>query len=119
MNNMTDLKELTPHEELWFTDVKDALNKAKLISWDGCHKIYVAMDDHEAQWFFENYAYSLMATPEEMYTTIRDWWNKSCGLRFISSVRYDADNPNNGFTTLVPQFVDAVRDDEDEEEDEG
>ena len=40
-------------------------------------------------------------------------------MRFISSVRYDADNPNNGFTTLVPQFVDAVRDDEDEEEDEG
>ena len=41
-------------EEYW-GDVEDALQSAELIAFDGCHKIYLAMDAEQAEWFRKNY----------------------------------------------------------------
>jgi hypothetical protein len=70
---------------------------------------------------------------DEMLETLKKWYDESCGLRFISAVRTDLDDPNAGFTNLISQFeeedcedcgesgcqgVCADYEDEDEDEDE-
>jgi hypothetical protein len=96
-----------------FDVVAGALTEAELIAWDGCHKIYVAMDPIEAAWFNENYEHVMIGTSEEMLETVVDWFNRSCGLRFVSAVSHDEEDPNSGFMELIPQF--AETDDEDDE----
>jgi hypothetical protein len=41
---------------------------------------------------------------DQMLATLHDWWDSSCGLRFISSVKTVKGDPNEGFTHLIPQF---------------
>ena len=41
-------------EEL-FEDVAVAMESAKLVAFDGCHKIYLAMDEGQVDWFKMNY----------------------------------------------------------------
>jgi hypothetical protein len=102
-------------EDYWH-EVRENVEWAKLVAFDGCHKIYLAMDDHEAQWFHENYEYTLTASPKEMMDKLHEWWNESCGLRFISAVEHNADDPNAGFTDLIPQGAeDEARREEEEE----
>lgn len=115
----------TTMQDCW-SDVKYALNDAKLIAFDGCHKIYLAMDDIEAKWFADNYnekecstSLNFTGSPDEMLATIRTWWDESCGLRFISAVSHNEQDPNAGFVTLIPQGAeDEVEVDEDEDDDE-
>lgn len=111
-----------------FAPVENALEDAILIAFDGCHKMYVALDDEQADWFRENYNgrsctdRTFTGTPEEMLATLKVWWDESCGLKFINSVTTDYDDPNAGYTTLIGQFdwqddEDFLsQDDEDEEE---
>lgn len=94
--------------------VEAVIADAKLVAFDGCHKIYLAMDDEEAKWFRENYEIIVESTPEEMFDAVVDWYEGSCFLRFVSAVRHNPENPNDGFTTLIGQFDDQ----DDEEEDE-
>jgi hypothetical protein len=112
----------TTMEDCW-SDVENALEYAHLIAFDGCHKIYVAMDETEAKWFRENYTASVCetsrnyeASPEKMLEKLREWYDESCGLRFISGVEHNETDPNAGFTTLIPQG--ASDEDEDDEDDE-
>lgn len=82
---------------------------ARLIAFDGCHKIYLAMDDEQADWFRENYNgtsctdRTFTGTPKEMMRMLRTWWDESCGLKFIQSVVTDYDDPNAGFVSLISQ----------------
>lgn len=96
-----------------FEPVEVAVNDALLIAFDGCHKIYLAMDEIEAEWFRENYEIVVEDTPEVMLATLREWYEDSCFLRFISAVEHNEENPNAGFTHLIEQGWDT---DEDEEE---
>ena len=96
-------------------DVEKALLSAKLIAWDTCHKIYLAMDSGQEEWFKENYADAIfVGTPEQMLETIVHWWHSSCSLRFISAVETNEVDQNEGFTQLIPQFAEF----DDEEGDE-
>jgi hypothetical protein len=93
-------------------DVEKAVMSALLISWDSCHKIYIAMDGEQAAWFERNYteennSVSFRGAPWEMYEKIQEWWDVSCGLRFISAVWTDNEDPNNGFISLIPQFAEV------------
>lgn len=98
--------------------VEAVITDAKLVAFDGCHKIYLAMDDEEATWFRLNYNFIVQSSPDVMLQAVTDWYEASCLLRFVSAVRSNPENPNEGFTTLVEQGADA--DDEDEDEyDEG
>lgn len=86
--------------------VRETLPDARLIAWDECHKIYVAIDDAQADWFRES-GYTLMeGTPDEMFDTLVKWFDASCWLRFIDAVRLTAPDPNDGYIGLIPQFAD-------------
>ena len=101
----------------YWDDVEDAVQDAHLIAWDTCHKIYLAMDAEQAEWFLEYYApNTFQGTPEQMLSTLREWWDASCGLRFIQAVTTNHADQNEGFESLIPQG--AEWDDEDDEDDE-
>ena len=90
-----------------WTSTKTALQTAKGIAWDTCHKIYVLMDDEQMR-VMKTYEYSPLLTadamtPDEMLTTVQSWYEQSCFLRFIDAVHTVDDNPNEGFTTLIGQ----------------
>lgn len=102
----------TTHKPDLFDKVEACIADALLVAYDGCHKIYLAMDDHEAEWFRTNFEIILQGSPEEMLAKVKDWYQDSCFLRFVNSVRYTPENPNDGFTTLIPQFAEDDMDDE-------
>jgi hypothetical protein len=96
--------------------VEVAVELAKGIAFDTCHKIYVLMDDDQMAQMKE-YGYDPLiaadtTTPEQMLTTIRKWYSNSCGLRFVSGVRTVGGDPNEGFIDLIPQGADDDEDDE-------
>jgi hypothetical protein len=97
-------------------DVEAYTKLAVLIAWDTCHKIYLAMDETQADWFREAYAPDTYeGTPEEMFAKIKEWYEVSCGLRFVSAVRTNSADPNEGFYSLIPQFAEDDDDDDDDE----
>jgi len=112
----------TTMEDCW-SDVEYAVEDAHLIAFDGCHKIYLAMDEHEAKWFKDNYNgtqcddRTFEGTAHEMLEKLKEWYNESCGLRFISGVSHNEVDPNAGFTTLIPQGASDEAEEEDEDED--
>lgn len=88
-------------------DILATLTDAVGIAWDGCHKIYILMDETEYK-LWEEYGYDPLIrvdSPDQALVTLQDWWEQSCGLRFINSVRTTL-NPNDGFDDLIPQFAD-------------
>ena len=94
--------------------VEDFVADAKAITWDTCHKIYVLMDDEQVAemrgYGYEPIVTKAEATTEQMIEMLQEWYDESCGLRFINAVETNHENPNAGFTDLVPQFFE----DEDE-----
>lgn len=102
--------------------VQDRIEDAKGIAFDTCHKIYVLMDDQQMAQMKE-YGYgdepdtdSLLYASDwsanELFATVKKWYEQSCGLRFVEAVSTTAEgiDPNEGFETLIGQF------DTDEEE---
>lgn len=97
----------------YWDDVADAVQDARLIAWDTCHKIYLAMDAEQEAWFLENYAPdTFTGTPDEMLEMLRLWWYNSCGLRFIQAVTTNTANRLERFDDLIPQGADWDDDDE-------
>jgi hypothetical protein len=86
--------------------VEDALSDARLVAWDECHKIYLALDDTEADWFRTSGYTIVEGDPADLLATLHRWWDESCFLRFISGVVHNAEDPNAGFTALIPQGAD-------------
>jgi hypothetical protein len=83
------------------------LHDAKGIAFDGCHKIYVLMDDQQMAEMKE-YGYDPLLSAQDltvdaMLSTLKGWYEKSCGLRFINAVSTDSEDPNAGFVDLIPQ----------------
>jgi hypothetical protein len=90
--------------------VEAALQNADSIAFDGCHKIYILLDRDQTQQM-RDYGYEEdsselheVTDPATALKTLREWWDDSCGLRFINSVRTVQGNPNDGFETLIAQF---------------
>lgn len=100
--------------------VDEYAENALLAAWDGCHKIYMAMDPHEAAWFRENYSEHIVEAGEDGSTivdAIRNWWLDSCPLRFVNAVWHDEVDPNAGFVSIISQFArDEYDDYEDDDE---
>jgi hypothetical protein len=86
-----------------------ALISAKGIAWDGCHKIYILLDDEQMR-LMEEYGYDPLIPitnnqeRHEAVLTLVDWFGRSCGLRFISAVHTDEKDPNAGFFHVIRQF---------------
>jgi len=102
-----------------YSDVEVALETAKAIAWDTCHKIYVLMDDEQVEKMRE-YEYDPLITSDEMgasemLATIQTWYEDSCGLRFVEGVTTNHEDPNLGFESLIPQGADDEDDDDTDE----
>lgn len=91
-----------------FDLVREAVETAQAITWDECHKIYVLMDTHQVE-LMRSFGYEpiLMAddlSDEAMLNKLEEWYDESCGLRFINAVATNAENPNEtDFTSLIGQ----------------
>jgi len=77
------------------------------ITWDECHKIYILMDEGQVDQMY-SYGYNPIITSaemssEEMLETLKEWYVKSCGLRFISAVATKAKDGGDRFTELLAQ----------------
>ena len=107
---------MTATEVIGWSAVQDAAQSAVGIAFDGCHKIYVLMDEGQIA-LFRSYGYAdsdgsgselihiLFSTPDEVFATLENWYRHSCGLRFITAVRTTSD-PIDGFRDLIPQTYD-------------
>lgn len=100
-----------------FTPVEEALETAKGIGFDGCHKIYVLMDDEQMRQMRE-YGYDPLisatdSTPSQMLQTVMEWYDQSCGLRFVESVK-TKDDEDDEFVALIPQGADEEEEECDE-----
>lgn len=97
--------------EKYWAKVEIAVEMARGIAFDGCHKIYVLMDDAQMA-EMKGYGYDPLfssddLTPSEMFETIQTWWSASCGLRFVNAIRTVKGDPNDGFITLIPQGAES------------
>lgn len=100
--------------------VEDALTEADSIAFDGCHKIYVLLDSEQTA-LMREYGYEWVVPVSDRNAaleTLSDWYEDSCGLRFISSVATNHDDPNAGFENLISQFEFEEDEDEGLDEDE-
>ena len=92
--------------------VKEYLKEATSIAWDGCHKIYILMDEQEHQKMIE-YGYgedgSILERINELtssaFALVKAWYDGSCELRFIHAVRSVevGEDEEDDFTDLIPQ----------------
>ena len=83
--------------------VENYIDEAILVAFDGCHKIYLALDEIEAKFFRDEYPHVVENTSDTMLATVVRWYGESCGLKFVQGVRHNAANPNAGFTSIVDQ----------------
>lgn len=98
-------------EEPFLSDVKHALENAFSITWEGCHKIYIMLDQesHE-QMISYKYDPILVKDKNEAVSKLWEWFDNSCGLRFIQSISFPMNNEN--YINVIGQG--EYDDDEDE-----
>jgi hypothetical protein len=89
------VKEVLEMAASW-DKVEVAVEMAKGIAFDTCHKIYVLMDDAQMEQMKE-YGY------DPLISTIQKWYSDSCGLKFVQAVRTVEGDPNDGFISLIGQ----------------
>lgn len=91
--------------------MKRYLNQATSIAWDGCHKIYILMDEQEHQKMI-GYGYGdddsmLVRIDGDIHFAfglLQSWYDNSCELKFIHAVRtVEFEEEEDGFTNLIPQ----------------
>jgi len=98
-----------------FDKVETALETAKGIAFDTCHKIYVLMDEDQVE-LMRKYEYEEIRSiadisKESMLELLKDWYASSCSLRFIQSVRTTSpDEDVDGFEDLISQFEEIDED---------
>lgn len=67
-------------------DITEYVRRAKLVAFDGCHKLYIALDDVEADWFRGSSYETFEGSVDGMIDKVLEWFDGSCNLRFISAV---------------------------------
>lgn len=94
--------------------LRTALEDAKALAWDGCHKIYVILDDGALAQMTE-YGYGdddsylvkvgkSAASRRHALQTLHRWWSWSCSMRFITTVHDSPTDPNKGYLSVIDQF---------------
>ena len=92
-------EELAQQLAACWVKVEETLPLAKAMHFNGCHKIYLSMDDTEVEQM-KRYGYDVVK-PD--LATLKHWFEESCELRFINAVHTNEDDPNAGFVQLIPQ----------------
>lgn len=94
------------------TTLDEIVAQAYSLSWDGCHKLYLNMDEAQHEKIM-GYGYDLTIINRDPAVTmdkIEEWYNDSCSLRFIDAV-FTNDDETDKFVTIVPQFFLEEEDD--------
>ena len=68
--------------------VEDILEKAISITWEGCHKIYICLDQESHKQQIE-YGYEMVPVKDkaEALNQLYEWFDVSCGLRLSTPLR--------------------------------
>jgi|GEM_PF-6941025 len=103
------MQAIETFKQPFLAKIKDTLDKAVSITWEGCHKIYITLDmeSHDQQ---IKYGYEMVSVKDkaEALNLLWEWWNSSCGLRFINAIEGEST-----FHDVIPQF-DYDKDEEEE-----
>lgn len=94
-------------KEQW-SIIAQTLRQTTALTWDGCHKIYLVLDEQMREKMI-GWGYGMVEVGDDTdgaLETLQRWYDDSCGLRFIESVRTVEGDPNDGFVALVPQGQD-------------
>lgn len=114
-----EIKSMKTVEDYLY-EIESEVSEADSACFDGCHKIYIMKDPlGTAQMREYEYEHIVPITKEnqsEVVKTIIDWFNDSCGLKFINAVENDG-RENEHYITVIGQF-DLDEDEEDEDWDE-
>jgi hypothetical protein len=88
----TEERNTAAWERIW-----NLCDQAVGMCYDGCHKIYILLDDETAERMVDN-EYSVITAN---YDTIREWYEEySCSLRFVEAIK-----KRNEFESVIPQLM--------------
>lgn len=90
-------------EQLW-KNIEQRLEEAVLIEWDGCHTINVHTVKRPEIQFGVSFGNDQLSKGE-MLEALREWYEQSCQLKFISEVRRAG--AITGLTPLIAQREEA------------
>ena len=93
-------------DEAW-ANVRNFIDDALAMYWDGCHKIYLSMDAEDVDKMKE-YGYDFY---EPDFDLLKQWYDQSCSLKFVNAVHTNHEDPNAGYETLIPQGFEDEEDD--------
>lgn len=79
-----------------FDKIEERVDEIVAIAYDGCHKVYLALDSGEAE-AFRRYGYGDGEDSEFLWAstlhtvsimdTLQHWYHDSCGLRFVTAIK--------------------------------
>jgi len=88
----------------WLNKVEKAINTATSYTWDGCHKIYIMSDQQSHEDMIKTkYQPIKINNKNEAIAQMFNWWESSCGLRFISRIE-NGGHSNEDYHQVIPQF---------------
>lgn len=87
--------------------VRPFVKQAHSIAWDGCHKIYLLLDERQTD-LMVTYGYTHLIRTEgrkrgEILDQIMQWYKESCPLKLVDAVRSSASHSDDEFICVVPQ----------------
>ena len=87
--------------------VRPFVKQAHSIAWDGCHKIYLLLDEKQTDLMIQ-YGYKHLITTEgrkrgEILDQIMEWYKESCPLKLVDAVRTTEGIGSDEFISVVPQ----------------
>ena len=87
--------------------VQEATDHAALVAFDGCHKIYIALDQKEARWYLDNEWKTFIGPADAMTDQVCQWYEDSCSLRFIDATSTSQNSTEtehySDFLRVIPQ----------------
>lgn len=89
------------------TTFDELVAQAYSVSWDGCHKIYLNMDEEQHAMMIE-YGYEQTIINENEFVSmdkIGEWYSNSCPLRFIDAVFTNEDGTDKFLVVVGQEFV--------------
>ena len=98
------MQTATTFKEPFLTAVQNAVENAVSIAWEGCHKIYIQLDQESHDEMVEMDYDPVLVTEDKnaAVTQLWEWFDNSCGLRFINAIKGEGDGTE--FIDVIPQF---------------
>jgi len=83
----------------------ELIEQSNTVAFDGCHKIYLNMDEGQTRKMIEyGYENLIGGTAWDKQDAVWRWYEDSCSLRFIDAVFTNDDDEADKFVTVVSQF---------------